>query len=371
MILRKSLPHPPGIDQVRIKVVGVGGGGVNAVRRMSSLDLPGLELLCVNTDALALDRANGVPSMVIGGELTHGLGAGGDPKVGRQAAVASRDAIAEELAGADLVFIAAAMGGGTGTGAAPLVAEVAAEAGALTVAIVTTPFKFEGVRRNGSARDGLDALRAAADTVVVISNDRLLAETRPTASVRDSFGRADQVMIDAITSLSRLINTSGDVNIDFADIRAVVSGGGLGLMGTGSGEGDDRVIAALQAVFDSPLLSVSPSGAASMIYFVSGGCDVTMREIHDAGRYLSRIAGPDADIFFGLHTDPKKGTGAPVDVVLIATRVPEAAVYDPQSLTVEERVRLAAEKYYAPTMELPGFLRELDIEVDLPEEDGR
>ena len=370
MILGKSPPPSSGIEQVRIKVVGVGGGGVNAVRRMSSLDIPGLQLLCVNTDALALDRTNGVPSMVIGGDVTHGLGAGGDPEVGRRAAVASREEIAEELAGADLVFIAAAMGGGTGTGAAPLVAEVAAEIGALTVAVATTPFKFEGVRRNGSARDGLDALRTAADTVVVISNDRLLAETRSTASVGESFTHADQVMIDAITSLSRIINTSGDVNIDFADIRAVVSGGGLGLMGTGSGEGDDRVVAALQAVFDSPLLSVSPSGASSMIYFVSGGPDVTMREIHDAGRYLSRVAGPDADIFFGLHTDSKKGTGAPVDVVLIATRVPEAAVYDPQSLTVEERVKLATEKYHAPAVEVPGFLRQLDLEIDLPDEDG-
>ena len=370
MILGKSPPPSSGIEQVRIKVVGVGGGGVNAVRRMSSLDVPGLELLCVNTDALAIERASGVPSMLIGSDVTHGLGAGGDPEVGRQAAAASRDDILEELAGADLVFIAAAMGGGTGTGAAPLVAEVASEIGALTVAVVTTPFKFEGVRRNGSARGGLDALCAAADTVVVISNDRLLAETRPTASVRDSFSRADQVMIDAITSLSRIINTSGDVNIDFADIRSVVSGGGLGLMGTGTGDGDDRVVAALRDVFDSPLLSVSPSGAASMVYFVSGGPDVTMREIHDAGRYLSRVAAPDADIFFGLHTDSKKQTGAPVDVVLIATRVPEAAVYDAQSLTVEERVRLATEKYHAPTAELPGFLRDLDLEVDLSEEDA-
>ena len=373
MVLHENTPSLHEIGQARIKVVGVGGGGVNAVRRMSAVELPGMELLCVNTDASSLDFSYGIPSMIIGGDVTKGLGTGGDPEVGWQAAKQSRDAIAVELDGADLVFIAAGMGGGTGTGAAPLVAQIAAEIGAVTVAVVTTPFKFEGPRRNASARDGLGPLRAAAVIVIVVSNDRLLSSVERTTSVRDSFGRADQVMVDAITSLSRIINVAGDVNVDFADIRTVVSGGGLGLMAMGTGEGQGRVIRALEAALDSPLLAASANGAAAVIYSVSGGPDLTMDEIQEAGHYVSRIADPDAEIFFGVHMDPNKLSGEPVEVILVATRLPEVPLPDPQSMTVEERVKMATEKYHEPDPEpeLPSFLRDLDLRIDPQEGDDR
>lgn len=366
MVLQENTPSLNESGKARIKVVGVGGGGVNAVRRMSAVDIPGMELLCLNTDASSLTFSYGIPSIVIGAEATKGLGAGGDPAIGRLAAEENRDAIAVELDGADLVFIAAGMGGGTGTGAAPLVAQVATEIGAVSVAVVTTPFKFEGPRRNNSARDGLIPLQAAADTVIVVSNDRLLSNVERTASVRDSFGLADQVMVDAISSLSRIINVAGDVNVDFADIRTVVSGGGLGLMAMGNGEGEGRVIAALKAAFDKPLLTAKPHGAGAMIYFVNGGPDLTMKEIQEAGRFAASVADPNAEIFFGMHMDPKKISDEPVEVILIATHLPESALPDPQHLTVEERVKLATEKYHeaGPEPELPNFLHDLDLRMD-------
>lgn len=363
-----QLPLPENLGHARIRVVGVGGGGVNAVRRMAGIEVPGVELIGINTDMASLEAAADIDVLAIGTELTRGLGAGGNPEVGRRAAEESRSEIKRRLSGSDLVFIAAGMGGGTGTGAAPVIAEMAKEAGAVTIAIVTTPFAFEGGRRKSVAEEGLKPLYKTADTLIRVSNDRLLSRADRKTSIRESFGQADGVMVDAIVAVSRIVNEAADINVDFADIKAVVSGGGTGVMAIGHGEGSQKVLKAAQAAIAAPLVDASAHGARGIVYCVSAGPDLTMAELSEAGRFISEIADPDAEIFFGMHIDPARERSDDVEIVLIATQLPDRTGDPNADATVASRVRLATERYFSDGdevgPELPPFLRELDLDLD-------
>ena len=311
------------IGTARIKVVGVGGAGVNAVRRVGQKALPGIELLCLNTDSASLSAAQGIRTIELGPQSTKGGGAGGDPEVGRRAAQESLAEISEEFRGIDLVFIAAGMGGGTGTGAAPVVAAAARSAGAVTVGVVTTPFQFEGTKRKLTALKGLLPLQEHIDTLIMVNNQELASAAGRNASVQTAFALADGVMVQAILAVSRIITTPGEVNIDFADIRSVLRSGGLGLMGIGRAEGDRRLINAVRAALAHPLVDLKAHGARGVLYFISAGPDVTLGEITDAGAYIASMADPEAQIFFGLNTEPNRGPGAEVEVVIIATHLPQ------------------------------------------------
>ena len=353
-----QLPLPQELGQARIKVVGVGGGGVNVIRRMAGISIPGVELLCINTDRASLDSAAGLPTLAIGAQSTRGLGAGGDPEKGRRAAQENQEQIRQQLEGADLVLIAAGMGGGTGTGAAPVVAAAAKEAGALTIAVVTTPFAFEGPKRRGIAASGLTPLEIMADTVIVVSNQRLMALAKRRTSIVDSFGQADRVVVDAIMAISRIINVPGDINVDFADIEAVVSHGGLGVVAVGEGRGSHRVRKAVQAAVANPLMARSAHGARGLLYLITGGPDLTLAELNDAGSFIADVADPGAQIIFGMNVDYERGEEDPVEAVVIATRLPEEETPPPHAdISDDERVEIATAHYYGGGR-LPAFLHE-------------
>ncbi len=298
-----------------IKVVGIGGGGVNAVNRMIEVGLKGVEFIAVNTDAQALLMSDADVKLDIGRERTRGLGAGADPEVGRQAAEDHRDDIAEVLKGADMVFVTAGEGGGTGTGGAPVVANIARELGALTIGVVTRPFGFEGKRRGNQADNGVDALRAEVDTLIVIPNDRLLSLSDRTISMLDAFRQADQVLLQGVSGITDLITTPGLINLDFADVKSVMSGAGSALMGIGSARGDDRAVAAAQGAISSPLLEASIDGAHGVLLSVSGGSDLGLFEINEAAKLVADSAHPDANIIFGAVIDDTLGDEVRVTVI--------------------------------------------------------
>ena len=345
------------LGRAQIKVVGVGGGGVNAIRRMAGTSIPGVELLCVNTDLHSLEGVGEATAISIGERVTRGLGAGGDPKVGLRAAEETQDKLRNYLVGADLVFITAGMGGGTGTGAAPIVAALSREIGATTVAVVTTPFSFEGSKRMAAATAGLRPLSNFIDTLILVSNDRLLSVASKKVSIRDAFALADQVMIQAILAVSRIINTPGEINVDFADIRAVLAGGGTGLMAIGHGEGEHRLQKAARAAMANPLLDISADGARSILFAVTGGSDLTLAEVNEAGAMIAEIADPDAQIFFGMHLDQAGKGDREVELILIATRL---SPQYPQDRTAEPApvgaVQAAFPSWHA-TEDLPPFIR--------------
>jgi cell division protein FtsZ len=298
-----------------IKVVGIGGGGVNAVNRMIEVGLKGVEFIAVNTDAQALLMSDADVKLDIGRELTRGLGAGADPEVGRQAAEDHRDDIAEVLKGADMVFVTAGEGGGTGTGGAPVIANIARQLGALTIGVVTRPFGFEGKRRGNQADNGVDALRAEVDTLIVIPNDRLLSLSDRTISMLDAFRQADQVLLQGVSGITDLITTPGLINLDFADVKSVMSGAGSALMGIGSARGDDRAVAAAQGAISSPLLEASIDGAHGVLLSVSGGSDLGLFEINEAAKLVADSAHPDANIIFGAVIDDTLGDEVRVTVI--------------------------------------------------------
>ena len=298
-----------------IKVVGIGGGGVNAVNRMIEVGLKGVEFIAVNTDAQALLMSDADVKLDIGRERTRGLGAGADPEVGRQAAEDHRDDIAEVLKGADMVFVTAGEGGGTGTGGAPVVANIARELGALTIGVVTRPFGFEGKRRGNQADNGVDALRAEVDTLIVIPNDRLLSLSDRTISMLDAFRQADQVLLQGVSGITDLITTPGLINLDYADVKSVMSGAGSALMGIGSARGDDRAVAAAQGAISSPLLEASIDGAHGVLLSVSGGSDLGLFEINEAAKLVADSAHPDANIIFGAVIDDTLGDEVRVTVI--------------------------------------------------------
>jgi cell division protein FtsZ len=298
-----------------IKVVGVGGGGVNAVNRMIEVGLKGVEFIAVNTDAQALLMSDADVKLDVGRELTRGLGAGANPDVGRKAAEDHRDEIEEVLKGADMVFVTAGEGGGTGTGGAPVVASIARKLGALTIGVVTRPFSFEGKKRAGQADDGIDQLRAECDTLIVIPNDRLLQISEHNVSVMDAFRSADQVLLSGVQGITDLITTPGLINLDFADVKSVMSGAGSALMGIGAARGDNRARQAAEIAIASPLLEASMEGAHGVLLSIYGGSDLGLFEINEAATLVAEAAHPDANIIFGAVIDDTLGDEVKVTVI--------------------------------------------------------
>ena len=298
-----------------IKVVGIGGGGVNAVNRMIEVGLKGVEFIAINTDAQALLMSDADVKLDIGRELTRGLGAGANPDVGKQAAEDHAEEIEEVLKGADMVFVTAGEGGGTGTGGAPVVAKLARSLGALTIGVVTRPFSFEGRRRSGSAEDGIANLRAEVDTLIVIPNDRLLSISDRSVSVMDAFRQADQVLLQGVAGITDLITTPGLINLDFADVKSVMSNAGSAIMGIGSARGDDRTVVAAQSAVSSPLLEESIDGAHGVLLSISGGSDLGLFEINEAAALVAEAVHPDANIIFGATIDDALGDEVRVTVI--------------------------------------------------------
>ena len=306
---------PPHNYLAVIKVVGIGGGGVNAVNRMIEQGLKGVEFIAINTDAQALLMSDADVKLDVGRELTRGLGAGADPDVGRKAAEDHAEEIEEVIKGADMVFVTAGEGGGTGTGGAPVVARIARGLGALTIGVVTRPFTFEGRRRAGQAEEGIAQLRAEVDTLIVIPNDRLLSISAPGATVLDAFRSADQVLLSGVQGITDLITTPGLINLDFADVKSVMSEAGSALMGIGSARGDDRAVAAAEMAISSPLLEASIDGAHGVLLSISGGSDLGLFEINEAAQLVSEAAHQDANIIFGAVIDDALGDEVRVTVI--------------------------------------------------------
>ena len=304
-----------------IKVAGTGGGGVNAVQRMIDAGLRGVEFIAINTDAQALVLSEADTKIEIGRELTRGLGAGADPEIGKRAAEDSEDAIKEALEGADMVFVTAGEGGGTGTGAAPVVARIARSLGALTIGVVTRPFTFEGRRRSEQAEAGIAALREEVDTLIVIPNDRLLSISDKNVTIVEAFNAADEVLRSGVQGITDLISTPGYINLDFDDVKSVMQDAGTALMGIGSAVGEDRAIQASEAAISSPLLEASIDGAHGVLMLVQGGEDLGLFEVNEAARLVQEAAHPEANIIFGNVIDSALGDEVRVTVI--------AAGFDP------------------------------------------
>ena len=346
-----NTPIPEGsVGTANIKVVGVGGGGQNAVNRMYRERVPEVEYISVNTDSQALDAASVPVRLRVGDSTARGLGVGGDPAKGRQCHEEDRDEIKEVLKGADLVFVAAGMGGGTGTGGAPVVAEVAQSLGALTVGVVTKPFKFEGLVRKRKALEGIELLRKEVDTLIVIPNDRLLAISDEQLTMDRAFKMADDVLRQGIQSIAELILVPGEINLDFADVRAVMDNAGPAWMAIGKGSGENRAIEAAKEAINSPLLEVEIAGAKGVIFNITGGTDLTLDEVQRASEVISSTVHPDANIIFGTVTDPKMENE--VKLTIIATGFPVAGEIEEEA---ETRARKALED--PASMAIPPFLR--------------
>src|SRR4051812_21585165 len=316
-LLRLQIDEDPN-PCARIKVIGVGGGGSNAVNRMVRTGLDGVEFIVANTDLQALQMNAATVKLQIGSKLTKGLGAGADPTVGRQAALEDTEKIIQALDGADMIFVTTGLGGGTGTGAAPVIASLASELGALTIAVVTKPFKFEGKKRQIQAERGLEALRDCVDTIITIPNERLLTIIDRATPLMDAFATADDVLRQAIQGISDLILVPGLINLDFADVKTIMSGMGLAMMGTGTGEGQERAVDAARRAISSPLLEgASVNGARGVIINVTGGPDLSLVEVSEASSIVQEAADEDANIIFGAVVDPAlKGK---VKITVIAT----------------------------------------------------
>ena len=304
-------------SMARIKVVGVGGGGCNAVNRMIDTGVSGIEFWALNTDAQALTKANSANPLQLGQKLTRGLGAGGNPAIGQKAAEESRDEISTAIEGADLVFITAGMGGGTGTGAAPVVAEAAKEAGALTIGVVTRPFTFEGRRRTSQSEEGIMALQESVDTLIIIPNDKLLSVISEQTPVQEAFRFADDILRQGVQGISDIITISGLDNVDFADVRAVMADAGSALMGIGVGSGKSRAREAAIAAISSPLLETSIDGATGAVLNITGGNDMTLHEVNAAAEIIYEAVDPNANIIFGAVIDERMQ--GEVRITVIAT----------------------------------------------------
>ena len=341
-----------------IKVVGVGGGGCNAVNRMIAEKIRGVQFMAVNTDAQALLASQAEQRIRIGERLTKGLGAGGDPERGLKAAEESREELAMLFQGADMVFVTAGMGGGTGTGAAPVVAELAREAGALTIAIVTKPFSFEGFRRRQVADEGIRRLQEKVDTLIIIPNDRLLTVADKRVTVEVAFRLADDILRQGIQGISELITVPGLINLDFADVRAVMNEAGPALMAIGRGSGDTRAVDAAQHAIASPLLDISIDGAMGVLFNVTGGADLTLHEVFEAAEVVAKAAHPEANIIYGMVIDPKMEQE--VKITVIATGFGQVS-RQPAMVPLDDRIGRPA--FPLPTIDaqddwdIPPFLR--------------
>ncbi len=336
-----------------IKVIGVGGGGCNAINRMIQEDIRGVDFVAINTDAQALSRCDAPNRLRIGDKLTRGLGVGGDPVKGMQSAEESRDEIEAIVKDTDMVFVCAGMGGGTGTGAAPIVAQLAKEVGALTVGVVTRPFSFEGAKRRMVADDGIARLKEKVDTLIVIPNDRLLQICDKKSSLEAALRTADDVLRQGIQGISELITTPGEINLDFNDVRTIMSDAGSALMAIGRASGDGRAVEAAKAAVTSPLLDVSIEGAKGVLLHVTGGPDVTLFELNEAAEIISKAVDPDANIIFGMVVDHRLQDE--VKITVIATgfdgRTAKAGVSD--------KIRQLPMRTYEETgdLDIPPFLR--------------
>ena len=298
-----------------IKVIGVGGGGSNAVNRMIDGGLKGVEFLAVNTDAQALSMAKAEKRIPIGNKLTKGLGAGGNPEIGEKAAQESRDELIEALKGADMVFVTAGMGGGTGTGAAPIVAACAREVGALTVGVVTKPFSFEGRRRQGQAEKGTSRLKEEVDTLITIPNDRLMQVVGKNTPITEAFRVADDVLRQGVQGICDTIAAEGLINLDFADVKATMSNQGTALMGIGTGTGENRAVMAAEMAIKSPLLETSVEGARAVLYNITGGSDLSMFEVNEAAEVIANAVDAEANIIFGAVIDESMGDEIMITVI--------------------------------------------------------
>ncbi|MEJ2484800.1 MAG: cell division protein FtsZ [Anaerolineales bacterium] len=361
----------------RIKVVGVGGGGCNAVERMIREGLQGVEFIAVNTDAQALMQSQAPTRVRIGDKLTRGLGAGGNPENGRKAAEESAQELYEVMKGSDMVFVTAGIGGGTGTGAAPIVAQVAREVGALTIGVVTRPFTFEGARRSQTAETGITKLKEQVDTLIVIPNDRLLQIVDKRASLNEAFSMADDVLRQGIQGISELITVPGLINLDFADVKTIMSEGGAALMAVGSANGEDRARVAAEAAITSNLLDITIDGARGILFNVTGGSDLSLFEVNTAAAIIKETAHPDVNLIFGAVIDPEMGdeirvtviatgfdrTGVPRRIMSRQRTKPEgdssAKTKSDQDLRVDTRrpVEVEAAAFNPEDLDIPTFLR--------------
>ncbi len=368
-----------------IKVVGVGGGGVNAVDRMVEAGLRGVEFIGVNTDAQTLLMSDAEVKLDIGRETTRGLGAGSDPDVGRHAADEHHEEIEEILKGADMVFITAGEGGGTGTGGAPVIAEIARELGALTIGVVTRPFGFEGKRRASQADLGIMELKKAVDTLIVVPNDRLLQVSDATTPMVDAFRMADQVLYQGVDGITSLITTPGLINLDFADVKTVMTGAGSALMGIGHGQGEDRAEEAAKAAISSPLLESSIEGAKGVLLSIAGPTDLTLHEVNRAADLITRVAHSEANIIFGAVVDDVLGEEVRVTVIAAGfdklpqisegrvTRLLEVESADSILPEEEEPIALTAleddeeEVIFRPASAERTVLLEAEEDLDIPD----
>ncbi len=308
-------PAPQMESFARIMVAGVGGGGSNAVNRMIEEGLIGIEFVAINTDAQALLLSNSPTRVRIGDKLTRGLGAGGDPEIGKKAAEESAEELYEVIKGTDMVFIAAGIGGGTGTGAAPILAQIAKEVGSLTIGVVTRPFTFEGAKRRKTAEDGIEKLKEHVDTLIVIPNDRLLQIADKRASLHEAFKLADDVLRQGIQGISELITVPGLINLDFADVRAIMAEGGAALMAVGRASGEDRARAAAEQAISSNLLDITIDGARGILFNVTGGSDLSLYEVNQAAAIIKETAHPEVNLIFGAVIDPNMGDELRVTVI--------------------------------------------------------
>ncbi|MBE9524263.1 MAG: cell division protein FtsZ [Chloroflexi bacterium] len=349
----------------RIKVVGVGGGGCNAVERMIDEGMRGVEFIAVNTDAQALAISKATTRVRIGDQLTRGLGSGGDPEVGLKAAEESAEDIYSVLKGSDMVFVTAGIGGGTGTGASPVIAQIAREIGALTIGVVTRPFTFEGARRIKAAELGISNLKDKADTLIVIPNDRLLQIVDKRASLQDAFSVADDVLRQGIQGISELITIPGLINLDFADVRTIMSEGGAALMAVGRGSGDDRARDAAEQAISSKLLDITIDGARGILFNVTGGPGMTLFEVNQAAAIIKETAHPDVNLIFGAVVDPDLGEDLRITVIatgfessnLPGTLLSPSARREPLQRDKEAKDVFQPRSLNTEDLDIPTFLR--------------
>ena len=340
-----------------IKVIGVGGGGSNAVNRMIKSNLKGVEFIAVNTDAQALYYSEAATKINIGKATTRGLGAGSNPDVGKQAAEESREDLRSVIEGADMVFVTCGLGGGTGTGAAPIIAELAKEMGILTIAVVTKPFTFEGHRRRSQAEDGLENLRNKVDTLITIPNDRLLSLIDKKTPINEAFSVVDDVLRQGVQGIADLITIHGMINVDFADVRAIMENSGSALMGIGYGTGENRATEAAKAAIESPLLEMSIEGAKGILFNITGGNDLSMFEVDEAARIITEAADPDANIIFGAVINDSY-TGE-IKITVVATgfdQVKEKPQVRQQGIINQPQTNLPP-KAVENELDIPAFIR--------------
>jgi len=364
MELNYTFDDEPPTYGARIKVVGIGGGGGNAVNHMIDAHIEGVEFLVANTDLQALKRSHASVKLQIGAKLTKGLGAGANPEIGRDAALEDTEKIIEALEGADMVFVTVGLGGGTGTGAAPIIASLAAELDALTVAVVTKPFPFEGRHRQRQAEDGLDELRSVVDTLITIPNARLLQAADRNMSLGDAFKMADDVLRQAVQGISDLITTPGFINVDFADVRAIMKGMGIALMGTGNGAGENRAMDATQRAISSPLLEeASINGARGVLVNITGGTDLTLREVDEAMNVIHDSSDPDANIIFGTVQDERLENEMKITVIATGFDQPKTEKVQPLRPTAVPGGPVTNNNQPTRTASSPAPMREEDFDV--------